>query len=221
MLVDGLTQRAFQNEQASRSLGGGPKPGAAAGQPEAALDTRTPGKGPRASRRRGRPPKFGRPARLVAVTLPNDVIDWLASVDPDVGRAIVRLHDTAARRGPREAAPAAPAAELIDVGEGRALIVVEPGLVRGLDGVAAIPFGEQRAFLALQPTWTMADLELSVVDALDRGIADAERRAALAEFRDQLRAWRTDRAWSLDARTIIVASRVERKSPAGKDRARG
>jgi len=158
-------------------------------------------------RRRGRPPKFGRPARLVAVTLPHDVVDWLEAVDPDVGRAIVHLHDQNARRASRSPRPPSPDAELVDVGEGRALIVVDPKLVRGLAGVAAIPFGEGRAFLALEPLWTMADLELSVVDALDRGVADAGRRAALVQFRDQLRAWRTDRSMTLAPRTIIVAGR--------------
>lgn len=162
-------------------------------------------------RRLGRPPKFGRPARLVAVTLPHDVVDWLGSVDLDIGRAIVRLKDMLADKGPRDAAPLAPAAELVDVGEGRALIVVEPTLVRGLAGVAAIPFGEERAFLALEPSWTMADLELSVVDALDHRIADDKRRASLAEFRDRLRAWRTGRAVTLETRTIIVARRSQKR----------
>jgi hypothetical protein len=169
-------------------------------------------------RRRGRPPKYGRPARLVAVTLPNDVVDWLASVDPDVGRAVVRLHDLmVARRGPRERDPAILRPELVDVGDGRALIVVNPDLVQGLNGVAAIPFGEARAFLALEPSWTKADLELSVVDALDHGIADTKRRVALTEFRDQLRAWRTDGALTLDTRTIIVVGkRAKRRSAGGR-----
>jgi hypothetical protein len=61
----------------------------------------------------------------------------------------------------------------------------------------------------------MADLELSVVDALDRGIVSAERRAALAQFRDQLRAWRTDRSMALEPRTIIVAGRRPKGRSAG------
>jgi hypothetical protein len=173
-------------------------------------------------RRRGRPPKYGRPARLVAVTLPNDVVDWLASVDPDVGRAVVRLHDMmVARRGPREPDPAVVRSELVDVGDGRALIVVDPDLVQGLNGVAAIPFGEARAFLALEPSWTMADLELSVVDALDHDIADMKRRVALTEFRDQLRTWRTDRSMTFDTRTIIVAGRGQKGKPGDARRAAG
>jgi len=160
---------------------------------------------PRLPRRRGRPPKFGRPARLVAVTLPNDVVAWLEGLDADVARAIVRLHDETLDRKPLRPGPTPPAAELVDVGEGRALIVVTPSLVRGLAGVAAIPFGKGRAFLALEPAWTMADLELSVVDALEHGAMDAGNRDALAEFREQLRGWRTDQSMALEPRTIIVA----------------
>jgi len=162
---------------------------------------------PARPRRRGRPPKFGRPARLVAVTLPEDVVAWLKRLNHDIATAIVRMHDDAVHREPRAPRPEPPSAELVDVGEGRALIVVVPALVRGLVGVAAIPFGPGRAFLALEPSWTMADLELSVMDAVERGVTDAGRRVALAEFREQLRAWRIDQSMTLEPRTIIVAGR--------------
>ena len=33
-----------------------------------------------ARNRRGRPPKYGRPAQLVTLTLPNDVLDWLKTL---------------------------------------------------------------------------------------------------------------------------------------------
>jgi hypothetical protein len=151
----------------------------------------------------------------VALTLPNDVVAWLAAIDPDVGRAVVHLHDQTLDRARRAPRPEPPSAELVDVGDARALIVVDPKMVRGLTGVAAIPFGEGRAFLALEPSWTMADLELSVVDALERGVADTGRRSALAKFRDQLRGWRTDRSIALEPRAIIVASRRPRGSGVG------
>jgi hypothetical protein len=164
-------------------------------------------------RRRGRPPKYGRPARLVAVTLPHDVVDWLASLDPDLGRAIVRLHDRMNEGPARSGHDDRLGARLVDVGEGRALIIVDPALVHGLAGVAAIPFGSGQAFLALESSWTMADLELTVVDALDHAGADERRRTALAAFRDQLRAWRTHPSLLIEPRAIIVASRnPKRKS---------
>jgi hypothetical protein len=154
----------------------------------------------------------------VAVTLPNDVVAWLEALDADVGRAIVRLHDDAVHRDRRAPRPDPPAAEIADVGDGRGLIVVNPGLVRGLAGVAVIPFGEGRAFLALEPSWTLADLELSVVDALERSAADAPRRRELVEFREQLRSWRTDHAITMEPRAIIVAGRRPERTRRGVQR---
>ena len=159
-------------------------------------------------RPRGRPQKFGRPARLVALTLPTDVIAWLKTLDGDVGRAVVKLHDESQRTRTRTPRATPQAAELVDVGGGRALIVVDPALVRGLDGVAAIPFDEGRAFLALKPGGTMADLELTVLDAIDRGVAGGpEHCQALGAFREMLRGWRTSEALSVESRAIVLATR--------------
>ena len=45
----------------------------------------------RVSSGRGRPPKFGRPSQVVALTLPQDVLHALRTVHRDLGWAIVRL----------------------------------------------------------------------------------------------------------------------------------
>ena len=219
MAVNGFGDGTSPTTMAPGGLDGDLRLSVAVRRTEFSMDNRQSAPQPRVVRRRGRPPKYGRPARLVAVTLPHDVVDWLASIDADVGRAIVRLHDHTTRRDARAARPDPPSAELVDVGDARALIVVDPKMVRGLAGVAAIPFGEGRAFLALEPAWTMADLELSVVDALDRGVADAPRRVALVQFRDQLREWRNDRSMALEPRAIIVAGRRPKaKAAAGSAR---
>ena len=42
-------------------------------------------------KRRGRPPKYGTPSRIVAMTLPADVVDELEGLHDDLGWAIVRL----------------------------------------------------------------------------------------------------------------------------------
>ena len=47
---------------------------------------------------RGRPLKFGRPARLLALTLPDDVVKGLRRIHPDPGWAIVSLYEKAARK---------------------------------------------------------------------------------------------------------------------------
>ena len=41
--------------------------------------------------RRGRPQKFGRPSRALTLTLPEDVIAALISINDDVSRAVVGL----------------------------------------------------------------------------------------------------------------------------------
>src|SRR5689334_17636429 len=69
--------------------------------------------------RRGRPRKFTVPARPVTVTLPHHVIDALAAVDADIGRAIVRLAQPVLRKRPH------PPAELATFGK-RSVIVVNP-----------------------------------------------------------------------------------------------
>ena len=80
------------------------------------------------------------------------------------------------------------------------------------------PSEQGRAFLALKPAGTMADLELSVVDALERGAMDAGNRDALAEFREQLRGWRTDQSMALEPRAIIVACKRKRKTRGQRSR---
>ena len=45
--------------------------------------------------KRGRPPKFGRPGRLLAFTVPDDVRAWLESIHPDPGWALVSLFEGA------------------------------------------------------------------------------------------------------------------------------
>jgi hypothetical protein len=72
--------------------------------------------------RRGRPPKYGRPAQLVALTLPDDVLTWLKTIHPDPAWAIVKLHEQASRRRRPIAL-----AELVQLPERRALVLVNAG----------------------------------------------------------------------------------------------
>jgi hypothetical protein len=161
--------------------------------------------------KRGRPPKFGRPGRLVALTLPEDVVDWLQIINPDPARAIVSLFERQHDRRTRARETARADVELVSIGPRRALIVVSQELFGALHGVSAIPMGAGRAFLALASGRGMADLELAVVDRLEeRGLSEAERRG-LTSLRDHLRAWRHDKALTCTTRSIIV---VERATPA-------
>ena len=155
--------------------------------------------------RRGRPPKFGRPSRLVALTLPEDVLTWLRTLDPDPARAVVRLHEEGGGKAPGGREPR-PTTEIALLAGRRGLIVVERRAFVGLPGVELLPLDGTRAFLALRDGAVLADLELAVADRLEEA-TDGPEREALAGLRTQLRAWRQDPAWKFESRSIIVGER--------------
>lgn len=154
----------------------------------------------RAPRKRGRPPKFGRAAQLVSLTLPRDVIDWLETLDDDLGWAVVKLHERATKA---RSAPAA-VAQLVRFPGDRALIIVRSDLIKDMPGVSLIPISDGRSFLALEVGKGVADLELFVLDRTDDPEVDAIERAALIELRQRLRQWRRDGV-HFESRSIIVA----------------
>lgn len=156
--------------------------------------------------KRGRPLKFGRPTRPLSVSLPDDVIAWLETLDPDPAWAIVGLFEKARLRqmspSPRVGA------ELVQLPGKRALILVSPDVFDGLAGVSVIRLSDGRGFLALQAGKGYADLELAVVDMIDAVDALPERRQALAEIRKQLRDWRQS-GLHFEPRSILVVEREE------------
>ena len=156
--------------------------------------------------KRGRPPKYGQPGRVVAITLPTDTIAALQSIHGDLGWAIVTLAEQArhvaqptGRRGP----------ELAQIGRHQSLIVVEPAVVRSLPGVQSIPISDSQAFLALESGRGMADLEIAVADRLERpGGTPVQQRQALEQLLTQLRTWRRNRRLRFETRSIILVSRT-------------
>lgn len=149
---------------------------------------------------RGRPLKFGRPARAVAVTLPDDVIASLRAVDADLGRAIVSLVE-GRKAG---AAPPADTVSLVRMGRKQALIVVNPAVLPTLPGCGLMRIGPNRAFITLDPGAGPADLELAVLDRLsDPGVGGVERDA-LRTLRRELRRWRKDSRVHAQPRAIVV-----------------
>ena len=153
--------------------------------------------------RRGRPPKFGRPAQLVTLTLPEDVISWLSTIDPDLGWAIVKLHERSikGRRGRPEQV-----ADLVQLPGQRALILVQPEPFKNLAGVSIIPLADGRGFLALDAGRGVSDLELSVIDRLESPSLESAERDALTHLRALLRQWRQEGV-RFESRSIIVALR--------------
>jgi hypothetical protein len=156
--------------------------------------------------KRGRPPKFGRPGRVVAITLPEEVVRGLKRVNTDLGWAIVRMFQ---QRSPRSLPPRRQGgdSELVHVSNGRSLIVVNRNVFKGLRGVNMIPLHGDRALLALDREAGVADLELAVVDRLAKPSVDVRERTALARLRAQLRRWRRDPALRCQIRSIIVIER--------------
>lgn len=151
----------------------------------------------------GRPKKFGRPSRVVAFTLPEDVIDRLRRVHPDLGWAIVKVLDGQTPRRPARR-DVQPDVELVAVSERESLIVVNQEAIRNLPGVSIVPLSDNRAFLALDIDRGMSDLELVVGDRLAEGAPSARERQALEELQAHLRAWRQNRRLHVHTRAIIL-----------------
>ncbi len=167
---------------------------------------------PRTGRgRRGRPPKFGRPGRVVALTLPEEVVLGLRKVNADLAWAIVTLFNktSTAAKTTRLTLHPSDEAELVAVGGLRSLIVVPRQLFTNLDlpGVSIIPLHDDRAFLALEPGHGMSDLVLAVDDRLAETPLDRRKAAALRRLRKQLRQWRSNPRLRCEAHTIIVVER--------------
>jgi hypothetical protein len=159
----------------------------------------------RGSASRGRPPKFGRRSQVVALTLPQDVLDSLRTLHPDPGWAIVQLVESTlgdcAKRPPRE--PKA-LAELAHLPGKRGLILVQPKLFNRLRGVSTLPLADGRAFLAFDQAQGLADLEVAILDKLEGIPRDSGQHAQLMQIRDILRAWRRDPGLAFRTKSIIV-----------------
>ncbi|HEY7791487.1 MAG TPA: hypothetical protein VIC33_13290 [Vicinamibacterales bacterium] len=166
------------------------------------------------ARRRGRPSKFGKPARLVALTLPHTVVSGLQGIDPDLGWAIVRLFEK--RAGAERPTTRTKDVELLLVGRRQALISVNPAVFTSLPGVSVIPIDANRALLALEPNSTLADLEVAVIDRLEHQRLQPRERQALMLLRRELRHWRQSSRFRFHTRTILVAEPLPQARPAAR-----
>ena len=157
---------------------------------------------------RGRPSKYGRPARAVTVTLPEDVLARLSALHADVGSAIVNLVE---KGTPIRAVPIRPA-EVTRYGN-RAVIIVTPSpTLRRLRGVQLVPVGNGRALISLSSSTSISSLELQVRDALERMAPQNREREGIQMLADILRRSRGSRKLASEARTIIVlASKTKRR----------
>lgn len=148
--------------------------------------------------RRGRPRKFSRPSRSVTLTLPEDVIATLQSIDADLSRAVVRTVEPLAPGAPR------PSAELTTFGD-RAVIIVPPSRAfKERTGVDLVPLSDGRALLLLDDQLSIADFELRLGDAITDASVDAPDRAVFQELAEILRSARRGDGMSISQRSIIV-----------------
>ena len=157
----------------------------------------------------GRPPKYGRPARLVSLTLPEDVLEWLTTIHPDPAWAIVKLYKRVSKRS-KVQPTVRPTAELVQLPNKRALIVVKPEYFRSIEGISLIPLSDGRALLALPEGRGIADLELALVDRLGEDGLSHDHRRELEQLRGQLREWRHTTGLTFRSKSIIVAVRSPR-----------
>jgi hypothetical protein len=109
--------------------------------------------------------------------LPEDVLEALARLDPDLGRAVVRLALA------HEPTSLAPRVEVAAFGT-RAVILVPPDRrLAALPGVELVPIADGRMLIALDDSLSEAEFELLVRDELEKAAnegADLEIFSALA-----------------------------------------
>jgi hypothetical protein len=158
--------------------------------------------------KRGRPPKFNRPSRLVAMTLPEDVIETLRSRDQDLARAVVEIVGETNGHGRTNTQARKETPQLVRIAPRRFLITVNRKVVKHLPGCELVPLGGDAAFVALQPGSGLSDLALAVVDRLEEPSLDADERSALLKLREALRAYVRDKTLAHEVRSIMVLRKV-------------
>jgi hypothetical protein len=149
--------------------------------------------------RPGRPRKFGRPSRTVALTLPEDVIAALGRLDPDLGRAVVRLSQPLV--ADRTTRPPVELARYRD----HAVIVVPP--VKSLEriaGVTIVPLPDGRALISLEESMSIFEFEVKLLYALADVKLPPEDRSVMSSIAEILKHARKTKGVSLFGRSIIV-----------------
>ena len=151
------------------------------------------------SRRRGRPRKFAAPSRAVTLTLPESTLAQLKALDDDLSHAIVRLCNAH-----RPASAPRAAAELAFFGH-RAVITIRPvpSLERRV-GIHLVPLPDGRALMSFDQPKTIADLELTLNDALDDRSLPRDERHLFESISTMLKEARRSNDVTLLRRSIIV-----------------
>jgi hypothetical protein len=142
---------------------------------------------------------------MVAVTLPQKVVEVLERTHPDLGWAIVTLVQKTRRARPPNSEPRD--VQLVQVSSGQFLIVINPEFLHMLPGVQIVPLSATQAFLALDPGRGMSDLEVAVFDRLEQLKTPSRERRAVERLGTQLRKWRRDSHLQSHTRSIIIVTK--------------
>jgi hypothetical protein len=165
-----------------------------------AIHARRPAKRTSQPARRGRPLKFGRPARAVTLTLPVDVLEALQAIDGDISRAVVRAVE------PLVASPTQ-AAGLATYGENAVIVVPPNRMLRDRLGIELVPLAGGRALLSFDESMPISEIELRIGDALADPAFGKEDRVVFEAVAEILRTARRDGKTALARRSIIVLQR--------------
>jgi hypothetical protein len=158
---------------------------------------------------RGRPSKYGRPARAITLTLPEDVLARLRAVDTDLGRAIVKVVE---RRATRRV-PAVRPAEITRYGTHGVIVVTPVKPLKRLRGVQLVPIGDGRCLISLEPRHSIPQLEIDIRDELAREKLTSLERETLEGIAGILRDARISHIATPEERTIIVLESRRQRRP--------
>jgi hypothetical protein len=112
----------------------------------------------------GRPRKYAEPSEPITITLPKTTLRQLQQVDPDRGRAIVKLAQNASWNTSRERPPV----EIVEFAGNTGLVVVgssEP--LKKVPFLKLVEVAPARYLLALAPEHHFSQLEISLNDLLE------------------------------------------------------
>lgn len=140
----------------------------------------------------------------------------LERIHPDLSKAVVILS------GRQEGARVQDAAELLRFGRSAVITVRQTPSLEKHMGVQLVPLPDGRALIALDQPRTLAELELSITDALDSDALDDDDRAVFGQIAGILKEARTADDVLLVRRNIIVLEQAPRKrsSPPTQSRPR-
>lgn len=163
-----------------------------------------------AAPRRGRPRKYTVPSRPVTVTLPEDVLAALTSIDGDLGRAIVRLTQPVLGGRPH------PPAELATFGRHSVIVVSPSRTLERRTGVELIHLPDGRALISFDHTRTIPALELLIQDSLEDAALSPPDRDVFEAIDGILKTARRSNRIAMLQRNVIVLE--SRKPPKRRNR---